>query len=45
MVGPPLGMSDDHRRGAGIGQHLGGNVAGMGSRRFGVAVLPSNREQ
>ena len=39
MVGAPLGMADDDVRGAGILQHLGGNVAGMGAAFLPVAVL------
>ena len=31
VVGPALGMADDDRDGAGVGQHLGRDVAGVGA--------------
>jgi hypothetical protein len=31
MIGAPLGMADDDRAGAGIRQHFGGDIAGMGA--------------
>ena len=43
MVGAALGMADDHVAGAGIAQHLGGDVAGMGAARLGVAVLAAHQ--
>ena len=39
VVGPPLGVADDDELAAGIGDHLGGNVAGMGARGCRMAVL------
>ena len=39
MVGAPLGMADDDGAGAGIGQHFGGNIAGMGAGGLGMAIL------
>ena len=43
MVGAPFGMADDDRARSGIGQHLRGNVAGVGARRLGVTVLSADR--
>ena len=39
MIDAPLGMADDDGGGARIGQHFGGNVAGMGPGRQRMAVL------
>ena len=44
MVGAALGMADDHGRGAGVLQHLGGDVAGVGAAGRGVAILAADRE-
>ena len=45
MVGAPLGMADDHRHGAGILEHFGGDIAGMGAGRLGMAILPADRHR
>ena len=42
VVGAALGMADDDGGGAGIGQHLGGDVAGVGAGRLGVAILAAD---
>ena len=39
VIGAPLGMADNDRAGAGIRQHFGGKIAGMGARRLGVTIL------
>ena len=39
VIGAPLGMADDHMAGAGVLQHLGRDVAGMGAARRWVAIL------
>ena len=39
-----LGMADDHRDRAGVRQHLGGDVAGMGAGGLRVTVLAAERE-
>ena len=44
MVRAPFGMADDHGGGPEISQHLGRDVAGMGSRRLGMAILSSDRD-
>ena len=43
MIGAALGMADNDRAGAGVRQHLGRKVAGMGARRLGVAILGPDR--
>ncbi len=40
-----LGMAHDHVARAGILQHLGRDVAGMGAARLGVAVLAANQQR
>ena len=40
-VGAALGVADDDGLGAGVGQHLGGEIAGVGACSGGVAVLPA----
>ena len=42
VVGAALGMADDDQRAAGVGDHLGRDVAGMGAGFVGVAVLPAD---
>jgi hypothetical protein len=42
MILPPLGVTDDNRGRAGIGEHFRGDVAGMGSGGLGVAILPAD---
>ena len=44
VVGAALGVADDDRHGAGVGEHLGGDVAGVGARGLRVAVLAAERE-
>ena len=44
VVGAALGMADDDGGGAGIRQHFGGNIAGMGAGRLGMAILRADRE-
>ena len=39
----PFGMADDDRLGACIGQHLGGDVAGMGAVVVRVAILAAEQ--
>ena len=43
VIGAPLGMTDDDGARARIAQHFGGDVAGEGARRLGVAVLRADR--
>ena len=45
VIGAPLGMADNDGAGAGIGQHFGRKIAGMGARRLGVAILRADRER
>ena len=42
-IGAPLGVADDHVARAAVAQHLGGDLAGMGAARLGVAVLPADQ--
>ena len=42
MVVPALGMADNDEARFGIGQHLGGDVAGMRAGRVGMAVLAAD---
>ena len=42
MVGAAFGMACDHISRAAILQLLGGNIAGMGARGFGVAILAAD---
>ena len=42
VILPALGMADDHGARAGIGQHLGRDVAREGAGLLGVAVLPAD---
>ena len=44
MIAASFGMSDDHGRGPGIPQHLGGNIPGICARGLGVAVLATDRD-
>ena len=44
MIGAPLGMADNDGAGAGIRQHFGRKIAGMGARRLGVAILRADRQ-
>ena len=44
VIGAPLGMADNDGAGAGIRQHFGRDIAGMGARRLGVAILRADRE-
>ena len=44
VVLPALGVAEDHVAGAGIRQHGGGDVAGVGTGGGGVAVLPADGE-
>jgi hypothetical protein len=44
MIGPSLGMADDDGAGAGIGQHFGGEITGMGARGLGMAILGADRD-
>ncbi len=37
-----FGMADDDGAGAGILEHFGGNIAGIGAGRFGMAVLAAD---
>ena len=39
VIGPALGMTDDHRRRPAICQHLGGDIAGMSARSQRMAIL------
>ena len=39
-----LGMADDREGRPGIGEHLGGDVAGEGAGFLGVAILPADRD-
>ena len=41
---PAFGMADDDGTGAGIFEHFGGNIAGIGAGRFGMAVLATDRD-
>jgi len=41
MIGAAFGMAEDDIGGPGIGQHLRRDVAGMGARGAGVAILPA----
>jgi len=43
VIGAPLGVADNDILGAGIGQHTGGDVAGMGAGCVGVAILPAGQ--
>ena len=45
MIGAALGMADDHMGRAGIGQHVGGDVAGMRARAGRVAVLTADGDR
>jgi hypothetical protein len=45
MVGSALGMSDDYGRRAGIGEHFGGDVAGVRAGRSRMAVLRAYRNR
>ena len=45
MVGAPLGMTDDDGAGAGIGQLLGRDIAGMGAGGLRVAILRADRHR
>ena len=44
VIGAPLGMADNDGAGAGIRQHFGRNIAGMGARGLGVTILRADRE-
>jgi hypothetical protein len=44
VIGAPFGVPDDDGAGAGIRQYFGRNIAGMGSRRLGMAILRPDRE-
>ena len=44
VVGAPFRMADDHGLGAGIGQHLGGDIAGMGAVMVRVAILGAEQD-
>ena len=44
VIGAALRVPDDNGAGAGIGQHLGGDVAGVGAGDLRVAVLGANRD-
>jgi hypothetical protein len=39
MLGAALGMSDNHTGSACVGEHLGGDIASMGTGRCDVTVL------
>ena len=45
MIGAALRMADDDRGGAGIRQHFGREVAGMGARDLGMAILGTDRQR
>src|SRR6185437_3503206 len=45
MVGTPLGMANNDCFGAGIGQHLSGQIAGMRPRWLDVTILSADRKQ
>ncbi len=45
VQGAPLGMADDHGAGAGVLEHLGGDVAGEGAGGFGMAILAADRDR
>ena len=42
VVGAALGMADDDESRAGVLELFGGNVAGMGAGRLGVAILAAD---
>src|ERR1700685_2830950 len=42
VIMPTLGMADDDGTGAGVLEHFGGNIAGIGAGRFGMAVLAAD---
>ena len=42
VVVAAFGMADDDGTGAGIFEHFGGNIAGIGAGRFGMAVLAAD---
>jgi Na+/melibiose symporter-like transporter len=42
MIGAALGMTDNNESRPQIGEHLRGDVAGVGARRFHMAILPAN---
>ena len=42
MIGAALGMAHDHCRAAGILQHVGRNVAGVGATHIPVAILATH---
>ena len=44
VIGAPLGMADNDGAGAGIRQHFGRNIAGMGAGGLGMAILRADRE-
>ena len=45
VVGAALGMADDDQLAAGIGDHFGRDVAGMGAGRLGMAVLAADHQR
>jgi hypothetical protein len=45
MVLPALGMADDDGDRAGVGEHLGGKIAGEGAGRLGMAILRADRDR
>ena len=45
MIGAPLGMADNDGAGAGIRQHFGRDIAGMGAGGLGVAILRADRKR
>ena len=44
VIGATFGMADNDRAGAGIRQHFGREVAGVGAGRLGVAILGADRK-
>ena len=44
VIGAALGMADDDGGGAGIGQHLGGDIAGMGAGGERMAILRAEQD-
>ena len=44
MIGAALGMTDDDGGGAGVGKHLGRDVAGMGAGGERMAILRAEQD-
>jgi hypothetical protein len=42
MILPPFGMTDDHCRRVRVGQHLGSDIAGMGTGCLSMTILSAD---